>query len=187
MDMTGNEIKKLRLSLGMSQSEFAANFLLSKRTLQGWEQGRHLPGRTVGPALMARAAFYGERNDMVIEGMVSRVERGWHGHYISDLNFLFSRNTLLDDGESFILVSTLGLMLDGDSRYVPISDDGCYVETRVFLTRETSDFRDPGDEIKIDKAMANKLFSPNKYRANEMHESVVSKLIDRLLDGEFNV
>ena len=41
-------IKKIRSMLHLSQEEFARMFLVSKGTLQGWEQGRRTPE---GPAL----------------------------------------------------------------------------------------------------------------------------------------
>lgn len=37
------DVKKIRASLGMSQSEFASYFGFSVRTLQEWEQGRSVP------------------------------------------------------------------------------------------------------------------------------------------------
>lgn len=37
------DVKKIRKSLGMSQSEFAEYFGFSVRTLQEWEQGRSIP------------------------------------------------------------------------------------------------------------------------------------------------
>jgi putative transcriptional regulator len=41
------DARAIRRKLGMSQAEFAANFLLNVRTLQDWEQGRAQPE---GPA-----------------------------------------------------------------------------------------------------------------------------------------
>ncbi|WP_405242922.1 NadS family protein [Lentisalinibacter salinarum] len=37
------EIKAIRASVGMSQSEFASTFRLSLDTLKGWEQGKRKP------------------------------------------------------------------------------------------------------------------------------------------------
>ena len=37
------EIKAIRTSVGMSQSEFASTFRLSLDTLKGWEQGKRKP------------------------------------------------------------------------------------------------------------------------------------------------
>lgn len=42
--MEDNKIKKLRLQLGLSQSEFAEKTKIKKKTLQFWEQGRRNPG-----------------------------------------------------------------------------------------------------------------------------------------------
>lgn len=36
-------IREMRKSLGLSQSEYAAKFGMSKRTLENWEQGRTTP------------------------------------------------------------------------------------------------------------------------------------------------
>ena len=38
-----NKIKKIRLQLGLSQSEFATKTNIKKKTLQFWEQGRRNP------------------------------------------------------------------------------------------------------------------------------------------------
>ena len=38
-----NKIKKIRLQLGLSQSEFATKANIKKKTLQFWEQGRRNP------------------------------------------------------------------------------------------------------------------------------------------------
>lgn len=41
--MENNKIKKIRLQLGLSQSEFATKTQIKKKTLQFWEQGRRNP------------------------------------------------------------------------------------------------------------------------------------------------
>jgi len=38
-----NEVAQARMSVGLSQAEFAAALHISKRTLQEWEQGRRSP------------------------------------------------------------------------------------------------------------------------------------------------
>jgi len=38
-----SEVAQARLSIGLSQTEFAAALHISKRTLQEWEQGRRSP------------------------------------------------------------------------------------------------------------------------------------------------
>ena len=42
--MEDNKIKKIRVQLGLSQSEFATKTKIKKKTLQFWEQGRRNPG-----------------------------------------------------------------------------------------------------------------------------------------------
>jgi len=42
--MEDNKIKKIRLQLELSQSEFATKTQIKKKTLQFWEQGRRNPG-----------------------------------------------------------------------------------------------------------------------------------------------
>ncbi len=58
------DVRSLRLSLGMSQEQFARRFNLYLDALQNWEQGRRTPDRTVcaylrviaaDPAMAARA------------------------------------------------------------------------------------------------------------------------------------
>ncbi len=41
--MEDNKIKKIRLQLRLSQSEFAEKANIKKKTLQFWEQGRRKP------------------------------------------------------------------------------------------------------------------------------------------------
>ena len=41
------DVRALRSKLGLSQSEFAAPYGISRRTLQEWEQGRTRPDSTV--------------------------------------------------------------------------------------------------------------------------------------------
>jgi len=40
------DVKKIRLTLQLSQEEFAHYFGVSKRTIQEWEQGRRVPTST---------------------------------------------------------------------------------------------------------------------------------------------
>lgn len=67
---------------------------------------------------------------------VTREERGWAGHFIGARFCLFRRNTLLVCGETRIVVSTVGRMLDVSSqefkpKFEPIGA-GRYYETMAF-------------------------------------------------------
>lgn len=46
------DVRKLRLSLRMSQSEFADNFKFNIQTLRKWEQGRRQPDEAACAFLM---------------------------------------------------------------------------------------------------------------------------------------
>ena len=46
--LRGNDVREIRYRLGQSQSEFATMIGVTLPTLQGWEDGKHLPD---GPAL----------------------------------------------------------------------------------------------------------------------------------------
>jgi putative transcriptional regulator len=60
-----SDVTAARLSMGMSQAEFAAVLHISKRTLQQWEQGRRRPS---GAAVaLLRIA---ERHPEVLKGVV---------------------------------------------------------------------------------------------------------------------
>jgi len=41
--MTGDQIRRVREALGLSQSKFATWLGVSLSSLQGWEEGRHPP------------------------------------------------------------------------------------------------------------------------------------------------
>jgi putative transcriptional regulator len=41
--MKKNQVRDIRMKLGLSQSEFSVRYQISLRTLQQWEQGRREP------------------------------------------------------------------------------------------------------------------------------------------------
>jgi len=50
------DVRALRISLGLSQEQFARRYNLDLDALQNWEQGRHTPGRAVLSYLRVIAA-----------------------------------------------------------------------------------------------------------------------------------
>jgi len=64
---------------------------------------------------------------------VKTIERGWAGHFICALNCRFRRNTLVTDGKTRIIVSSVGLMEHkiGSGDFEQIGCDR-YYETMAF-------------------------------------------------------
>ena len=61
---------------------------------------------------------------------VKRTERGWPGHHCCAARCMFHRNTLLEYGETRLVVSTVGnLRIDGELETVGLDR---YYETMVF-------------------------------------------------------
>ena len=50
------DVRTIRTTLGLSQEQFALRFNLDLATVQGWEQGRHVPDRPAQAYLRAIAA-----------------------------------------------------------------------------------------------------------------------------------
>jgi hypothetical protein len=136
---------------------------------------------------MAKAAFL-EYKKTIVNANVSRVERGWGGHFICSHRCLFRRNTLLTYGDINIVVSTVGLMLTdtdktGSNRFSTIGYNRHY-ETMAFHAADDK-YKDADVSrqisFKSDCAIA-ELYA--ELRANEMHERVVAEITERLLKGE---
>ena len=124
---------------------------------------------------------------------VTRLERGWAGHFICASDCLFRRNTLLACGTIRIVVSTVGLMVNTlkgkgvnfEEKYTEIGPNR-YYETMAFHS-------DPRDtryhDISVDREVSfdspwaiSKLDADDK--ANEIHEQVVKELTLKLANGE---
>lgn len=119
---------------------------------------------------------------------IERTERGWAGHFICANRCRFRRNTLLRLGDVRIVVSTVGLMepLREGEPFQEIGLDRHY-ETMVFHA-------DPNDTRYYDADVTAQIFFDSPWAiedvdaddsANEMHETVVSELTERLKSGEF--
>lgn len=119
--------------------------------------------------------------------VVVRTERGWAGHFIDANRCRFRRNTLLEYGETRIVVSTVGLMDEflqeglfmeiGHNRYFEtMAFHAKWVDYRYWdadVTREVS-FESPWAIADMDA----------EDRANNMHEAVVTELMRRLEAGD---
>lgn len=120
-------------------------------------------------------------------GDVLRIERGWPGHFIGANQCRFRRNTLLVYKHIKIVVSTVGLM-EIFGKIMPIGE-GRYFETRAFFAME-DDTRYYDTDVKRPVSFESQWYIDNidAYdKANEMHEAVVSEIIEKLISGyQFN-
>ena len=122
---------------------------------------------------------------------VVRTERGWAGHIIAHCanKCRFRRNTLLAYGEIKIVVSSVGLMEnvreDRNTSFDTIEYNK-YYETMAFHADE--------NDKRYFNANTNKTVTFDREwsiseidaedKANEMHESVVAKITERLIKGD---
>ena len=129
---------------------------------------------------------------------IKRTERGWAGHFICAQDCTFKRNTLLQYGKKYIVVSTVGWMRrkGANGVYHQPEEIGVdrYYETMSF-------YSDDGDDIYHDADVTKEIYtsdakwSINKkeietYKdtidnvADKMHEDYVSQISQMLIDGE---
>jgi len=107
---------------------------------------------------------------------VTRTERGWAGHFICALECRFRRNTLLEAGETRIIVSTVGNYVY-DNKVQEIGLDR-YHETMAFH----AEWEDPYWEVDVHREVP---FESNwslgdikdDNIVNEMHETVVNEIM----------
>lgn len=116
--------------------------------------------------------------------MVNRTERGWAGHFICADRCRFRRNTLLEKDGLFVVVSSVGLMEDGEGGFEQIGLER-HFETVAFFSKQ-NDFRyhdaDVTRQIYFDSPW--RIGIPDADdKANEMHEVVVSELMDKMDKG----
>ena len=129
---------------------------------------------------------------------IQQTERGWAGHFCFANSCRFRRNTLLECGDTRIVVSTVGLFRTSKSYdFLPINkeyhadpEDDRYFETKAFhavfdgrywdadFSLEIS-FESPWciSEVDADIRVAND-------RANDQHEAVVWEISARLASGD---
>lgn len=115
---------------------------------------------------------------------VKRTERGWAGHFICSASCLFRRNTLLELGETRVVVSTVGLMRNDDDEFEEVGI-GRHFETMAFHA-------DAADERYRDADVHRQVRFESEWsiseldaddRANDMHEAVVAELTATMEGG----
>ena len=116
---------------------------------------------------------------------VKRTERGWAGHLIFADSCKFRRNTLLECGETKVVVSTVGACyINGKLEEIGLER---HYETMAFLVDKSSgEYKDANvsKPIFFDSQWAmkwHKGYPDNE--ANEMHETVVQELTEKLQKG----
>ena len=120
---------------------------------------------------------------------VIRTERGWAGHFICADKCKYRRNTLLNYDDIYIVVSTVGNLVFLGKR----EEIGCdrYYETMAFFSRDE-------DKIYHDANVEKQIYFDSNWRlgednidwgkvdlqADEMHETVVKEITEKLEKGE---
>lgn len=112
--------------------------------------------------------------------MVIRKERGWAGHGLISSRCMFRRNTLLQKKDISIVVSTIGLYYY-ENKFVEVGINK-YFETMAFYSLKTDKKyfdADVSRPVYFDsKSGVNTLGDDNE--ANDMHENVVSEIIQKI-------
>lgn len=121
---------------------------------------------------------------------VKRTERGWGGHYICASRCNFRRNTLLEYGDQRIVVSTVGAM--ADERRGKFDEIGLkrFYETMAFAAKLDGIYWDADvtKEVVFDSKWAVRDVGPTSdQEANDMHESVVEEISQKLISGSLQL
>lgn len=123
---------------------------------------------------------------------VTRVERGWAGHFICASRCRFRRNTLLTSKQTSVVVSTVGLMETIWNKeyysgpFQPIGAFRRYYETMAFYSNPDDSRYHDADvtrEISFDSPWSiNEVDADD--RANTMHEKVVEEIKAKMEEGQ---
>lgn len=116
-------------------------------------------------------------------------ERGWAGHFICAARCNFRRNTLIESGDTRVVVSTVGALRLKEDRQ-GFSDLGCdrTYETMAFMAKFDAPYwdADVSREVAFDMPWSLEGASQeHDQRANDMHEAIVSKITATIDDGSF--
>jgi hypothetical protein len=125
---------------------------------------------------------------------VKQTERGWGGHYICASSCNFRRNTLLEAGDTKVVVSTVGAKQHVGEWICPNDygiDDiggGRYYETMAFHSDKDDDFYHDADvQRQVDFDSNNAIMDISResdMAANKMHDAVVAEITARLKTEE---
>ena len=129
-----------------------------------------------------------ERLFLESEPVIKRTERGWPGHFAESADCLFRRNTLIENGEEAIVVSTVGQRHNGDG-LKPLCGRR-YYETMAFKAAKKGFYIDADFLVPVlfDSAWEICADSPEKLPgdadslADRMHEDVVAELSAAMIE-----
>lgn len=138
------------------------------------------------------AEFESFWNDIPVTGtsmntnaMIKRIERGWAGHFCCAHQCRFRRNTLLENEDIKIVISTVGLM-EGpfkDGKFDTIGHNR-YFETMAFEAEWDGRYWDANisKQIWFESPWSISEIDADD-RANDMHERVVGELMEKMVRG----
>ena len=115
--------------------------------------------------------------------LVRKTERGWLGHFICGDRCRFRRNTLLECGETRVVVSTVGnLYIDG--KLETIGADR-HAETMAFRAKKEGIYweADVENEIVFRSPWQSNIVDDDT-KLDEMHESVILEIVALILGGK---
>lgn len=118
---------------------------------------------------------------------VKRTERGWPGHYVCAHQCLFRRNTLLEYNDIKIVVSSVGnYIMPSKPNEISKIGPSHYFETMAFHA-DYDDHRyydaDVSNSVSFDSPGSIGIQDADDL-ANDMHETVVDEISNRLLKGD---
>lgn len=125
---------------------------------------------------------------------VKRTERGWAGHFICASSCNFRRNTLLEHGDQRVVVSTVGAMVAPmrESTGTGFHKIGLnrFYETMAFVAKLDGIYWDADvtKGVGFESKWAVRDISPTSdQEANDMHESVVEEISQKLIAGSLQL
>lgn len=115
----------------------------------------------------------------MIVNEVNVTERGWAGHFIGADRCLFRRNTLLEYNDRKWVVSTIGAFRNRENKMDSIGHRKWY-ETLAFEAIEEGGYIEAGIFGDSWEEVCDSCHGTPDNTANNMHDRVVSELIDKI-------